>query len=70
MYKDHELYYIYELYISSKRIPIGAKRLLKISESSFDNFKYQYLVNLTFKEIIDRIIMVERRNYKIESIIG
>ncbi len=70
MFKKHELYMLYELYINSKKISNGAKKLLKISEFSFEDFRFSYMNNLNFKMVIDKIILSEIRDKKIDSLIG
>ena len=58
MFKKHELYKFYVIYIDDKKISNGAKKLLKISESSFDDFKYQYEKNTDFKLRIDELVKI------------
>jgi hypothetical protein len=69
MFKKHELYFLYEHYIESKNISTGAKKLMKISESSFKNFIFQYGNNLNFKKIIDDLVKTEIRDIKINDIL-
>ena len=69
MFKKHELYLFYEIYIDNKNISKGAKRLMKISESSFNDFKFQYEKNTDFKQIIDDIVKSEVRDNKIDDLL-
>lgn len=69
MFKKHELYRFYEIYIESKNISNGAKRLMKMSESSFNDFKFQYDKNIEFKKRIDEIIKSEIRDNKIDDLL-
>ena len=69
MFKKHELYRFYEIYIDNKNISNGAKRLMKISESSFDDFKFQYEKNIEFKQRIDDIVKSEVRDNKIDDLL-
>jgi hypothetical protein len=65
----HELYKFYEVYIDNKNTSIGAKKLMKISESSFKNFLFQYENNIGFKKIIDDLVRSEIRDSKINNIL-
>ena len=69
MFKKHELYKFYEVYIDGKKISNGAKKLMKMSESSFDDFKFQYENNVYFKLRIDEIVKSEIRDNKIDDIL-
>ncbi len=69
MFKKHELYHFYEIYIDSKKISNGAKRLMKISESSFNDFKFQYEKDSDFKQRIDEIVKSEVRDNKIDDLL-
>ena len=69
MFKKHELYYFYEIYIDNKKISNGAKRLMKISESSFNDFKFQYEKDIDFKQRIDEIVKSEVRDNKIDDLL-
>ena len=69
MFKKHELYFLYEHYIENKNISTGAKKLMKISESSFKNFLFQYENNIGFKKIIDDLVRSEIRDSKIDNIL-
>jgi len=69
MFKTHELYKFYEIYIDNRKISNGAKRLMKISESSFNDFKFQYEKNIDFKIRIDEIVKSEIRDNKIDDIL-
>jgi DUF1365 family protein len=69
MFKKHELYRFYEIYIDNKNISKGAKKLMKISESSFNDFKFQYEKNTDFKQIIDDIVKSEVRDNKIDDLL-
>lgn len=69
MFKKHELYKFYEIYIDGKKISNGAKKLMKMSESSFNDFKFQYEKNVDFKFRIDEIIKSEIRDNKIDDIL-
>lgn len=69
MFKNHELYKFYEIYIDNKKISNGAKKLMKMSESSFEDFKFQYDKNIDFKYRIDEIVKTEIRDNKIDDIL-
>jgi len=69
MFKKHELYKFYKVYIDGKKISNGAKKLMKMSESSFDDFKYQYDKNVDFKFRIDEMVKSEIRDNKIDDIL-
>jgi len=69
MFKKHELYNFYEIYIDNKKISNGAKRLMKISESSFNDFKFQYEKDIDFKQRIDEIVKSEVRDNKIDDLL-
>lgn len=69
MFKKHELYKFYEVYIDGKKISNGAKKLMKMSESSFNDFKFQYEKNVDFKFRIDEIVKSEIRDNKIDDIL-
>jgi len=69
MFKKHELYHFYEIYIDNKNISNGAKRLMKISESSFNDFKFQYEKDSDFKQRIDEIVKSEVRDNKIDDLL-
>jgi hypothetical protein len=69
MFKKHELFRFYEIYIDSKIASNGAKRLLKLSESSFNDFKLKYEKNIEFKQKIDDLIKSEIRDIKIDDLL-
>jgi len=69
MFKKHELYKFYEVYIDGKKISNGAKKLMKMSESSFNDFKFQYENSDDFKFRIDEIVKSEIRDNKIDDIL-
>jgi len=69
VFKNHELYKFYEIYIDNKKISNGAKKLMKMSESSFEDFKFQYDKNIDFKYRIDEIVKTEIRDNKIDDIL-
>ena len=46
----------------------GAKRLLLISEGSFQDFRFEYERNPEFKNKIDELIKAELRDNKIDDI--
>jgi len=68
MFKSHGLYRHYKLYIENKKLSKGAKRLLLISEGSFQDFRFQYERNQEFKNKIDELIKAELRDNKIDDI--
>lgn len=68
MFKSHELYRHYKFYIENKKLSKGAKRLLLISEGSFQDFRFEYERNLEFKNKIDELIKAELRDNKIDDI--
>jgi hypothetical protein len=69
MFKKHELYNYYLVYIESRNISNGAKKLMMISESSFNDFKFQYENNKQFKIKIDDLIKSEIRDNKIDDLL-
>ena len=69
MFKKHELYKFYEVYIDGKKISNGAKKLMKMSESSFNDFKFQYENSDDFKFRIDEIVKSEIRDNKIDDLL-
>lgn len=69
MFKTHELYPLFETYIDTKKISNGAKRLLKLSESSFTDFKFQYENSNHFKQKIDDLLKREIRDIKIDDLL-
>jgi hypothetical protein len=69
MFKNHELYYLYEIYVDSKLISNGSKRLMKLSESSFNDFKFQYENRIQFKHRIDDLVKSEIRDTKIDDLL-
>ena len=68
MFKSHELYKYYKLYIENKKLSKGAKRLLLISVGSFQDFRFEYERNPEFKNKIDELIKAELRDNKIDDI--
>lgn len=69
MFKTHELYPLYEIYVDSKSISNGSKKLMKISESSFNDFKFQYENRKDFKQKIDDLVKTEIRDIKIDDLL-
>ena len=69
MFKEHELYKFYEIYVDSKSTSLGSKRLIKMSESSFNDFKFQYENSKYFKQKIDDLVKSEIRDIKIEDLL-
>lgn len=69
MFKNHELYKFYENYIDGKKISNGGKKLMKMSESSFEDFKYQYDKNLDFRSRIDEMSKILTRDNKIDDLL-
>jgi hypothetical protein len=69
MFKKHELYNYYLVYIENRNISNGAKKLMMISESSFNDFKFQYENNKQFKIKIDDLIKSEIRDNKIDDLL-
>jgi hypothetical protein len=69
MIKSHRFYHLYISYLEHKkeqdRISDGAVALLKISESAFNDFVYDYENNSVFKQNIDEIHKKENRDIKI-----
>jgi CRISPR/Cas system CMR-associated protein Cmr5 small subunit len=68
MFKSHVLYKHYKIYIENKNLSKGAKRLLLISEGSFQDFRFEYERNLEFKNKINDLAKAELRNNKIDDI--
>lgn len=74
MIKNHGLYFFYISYLEYKRdigkISDGAFRLLKISESSFNDFIYNYEHSPKFNTIVNEIHRKEIRDEKISDILN
>ena len=74
MIKTHRLYGHYLNYLEYKRhlnrFSEGAHKLLKISESAFNDFTYDYENNPNFKKLIDDIYIAEVRDEKISDILN
>jgi hypothetical protein len=74
MIKSHRLYNFYISYLAHKKeqdiISDGAISLLKISESAFNDFVYDYENNHNFKQIIDDIHKKESRDEKIIDLLN
>lgn len=74
MIQSHRLYKYYVSYLTYKKsinvFSEGAFHLLKISESSFNDFLYDYENNLKFKSIVDDILISELRDGKIDDILN
>lgn len=66
--KKHKLYSLYESYIDSKNKNQGSKKLLKNSESNFNEFIKSYEGRDTFRDYIDKIYISSIRNEKIDDI--
>ncbi len=69
MFKKHELYNYYLIYIESRKMSNGAKKLMMISESSFNDFKFQYENSKDFKFKIDELIKSEIRDNKLDDLL-
>lgn len=74
MISEHSLYNFYLNYLDYKkqlnRFSDGAYALLKISESAFNDFVYDYENNLKFKKFINDIHISEIRDQKIKDILN
>lgn len=74
MIKSHRFYHFYISYLEHKkeqdRISDGALSLLKISESTFNDFVYDYENNPNFRQIIDDIHKKESRDEKIIDLLN
>jgi hypothetical protein len=74
MMKSHRLYKYYLCYLDYKkqlsRFSDGAHSLLKISESAFNDFTYDYENNPNFKKLIDDIHLSEVRDEKISDLLN
>jgi len=74
MIKSHRFYHFYISYLEHKkeqdRISDGALSLLKISESAFNDFVYDYENNPNFRKIIDDIHKKESRDEKIIDLLN
>lgn len=70
----HVLYNKYISYLEYKmsmnRFSNGAYSLLKMSESAFEDFKFDYENNEKFKILIDEIFLSEIRHGKINDILN
>jgi hypothetical protein len=69
MFKKHELYNYYLIYIENRKMSNGAKKLMMISESSFNDFKFQYENSKDFKFKIDELIKSEIRDNKLDDLL-
>ena len=69
MFKKHELYNYYLIYIETRKMSNGAKKLMMISESSFNDFKFQYENSKDFKFKIDELIKSEIRDNKLDDLL-
>jgi hypothetical protein len=74
MIKNHRLYSFYLSYLEFKkeqdRISDGALSLLKISESAFQDFIYDYENSQKFNKFINEIHMQDKRDEKINDILN
>jgi hypothetical protein len=74
MIKNHRLYSFYLSYLEFKkeqdRISDGALSLLKISESAFQDFVYDYENSQKFNKFINEIRMQDKRDEKINDILN
>jgi hypothetical protein len=74
MIKSHRFYHFYISYLEHKkeqdRISDGSLSLLKISESAFNDFVYDYENNPNFRKIIDEIHKKESRDEKIIDLLN
>lgn len=74
MIKSHRLYSFYLSYLEFKkeqdRISDGALSLLKISESAFNDFVYDYENNNKFSKFIDDIYLKDKRDEKINDLLN
>ena len=74
MIKNHRLYSLYLSYLEFKkeqdRISDGALSLLKISESAFQDFIYDYENSQKFNKFINEIHMQDKRDEKINDILN
>jgi hypothetical protein len=73
MMKNHRLYNIFTKYLEYKKfkssLSEGELKLLKISESYFNEFKTKYEEKEEFKSFIDKIIKSQFRDEKINQIL-
>jgi len=74
MIKSHRLYSFYISYLEYKKeldkISDGAFRLLKISESAFTDFIYDYENSPKFNKLVNDIHKKETRDEKINDILN
>lgn len=74
MIKNHRLYNHYVSYLEHKkdidRISDGAFSLLKISESAFNDFVYDYENNINFNNMVNDIHKKESRDEKINDLLN
>lgn len=74
MIQSHRLYEFYINYLDYKkqlnRFSDGAYAILKISESSFNDFTYDYENNDKFQKFINDIHISEVRDKKIKDILN
>ena len=73
MIKNHRLYKTFTKYLEYKRhknsLSEGEFKLLKISESYFNDFKTKYEEKEEFKSFVDKIIKSQFRDEKINQIL-
>ncbi len=74
MISDHVLYKHYMNYLDYRQglkgFSHGAYHLLKISESAFNDFVYDYENHETFKKFINGLHTSESRNEKISDLLN
>ena len=70
--KDDPIYPYYLCYLNARlengNLSDGSFALMKISESAFGNFKFEYENNPRIRDQIDKLCISENRNKKIDDI--
>ena len=67
--KDEELYPKYLIWLESKKNTVGGLELSKISRSLFEQFKFRYTLNPSFKEKINNQYKSIDRQEKIDDLV-
>jgi hypothetical protein len=74
MIKNHRLYPLYVSYLEYKKeldkVSEGALSLLKMSESSFNDFVYDYEKSPKFYKLINDLYKKESRDEKINDLLN
>lgn len=66
--RDHEMYALYEAYVSGMRLPSGRKSLLMISGQFFEDFKRKCTDDVFFRLRNQSLFRELERSKKIQSL--